>query len=315
MDQQRTIWTVIIAAVVVILVVISAMAYQSAQVTNSSTGADVAVDYTPYRALTFDLNLPPISDGRYMLWAVDENGQHTLLKEFLVNESLFVTDLAGKPLATTVSVPDYDLHQAVSFVVTIEQLTGTVTTPSTTVVLETKSHSGDSYTLTFPYDMSGVTGSYHLATPTNGANTQETSGIWFSDPASLTLPSVPTGWVYAAWLQHGTVWLPMGAFSMATQADDNAMYSGPRSAPAAPGEDFLTNARDGDPSMPLDLVDGQATVIVTLQPDNLGTKENQEPYALVLLQAAIPPAANTTTAYPLTAGNFVPSGVVRIITR
>lgn len=297
------------------MVVVSAMAYQSTQVADSSAGTDVAVDYTPYRALTFDLNLPPISDGRYMLWGVDADGQYTLLKEFLVNESLFVTDLAGKPLATTVSVPDYDLHQAVSFVVTIEQQTGTVTVPSATVVLETKSHSGDSYTLTFPYDMSGVAGSYHLATPTNGANTQETSGIWFSSPASLTLPNVPTGWVYAAWLQHGTVWLPMGAFSTATQADDSAVYSGPRSAPAAPGEDFLTNARDGDPTLPLDLLDGQATVIVTLQPENLGTKEDRGPYALVLLQAVIPPTANIATAYPLATGGSVPSGVVRIITR
>ena len=314
MDQQRTIWTVIIAAVVVILVVISAMAYQSAQVTDSSANTDVAVAYTPYHALTFDLNLPPINDGRYMLWAVDENGQYTLLKEFLVNESLFITDLTGKPLATTVSVPDYDLHQAVSFAVTIEQRTGTVTVPSSTVVLETKSRSGDNYTLTFPYDISGVSGSYQITTPTNGANTQETSGIWFSSPAGLTLPDVPTGWIYAAWLRHDTTWLPIGAFTVATGPDDSAMYSGPRSAPTAPGEDFLTNARDGDPSMPLDLLDGYATVFVTLQPANLGTKESREPYTLTLLQATIPPTANTATAYPLSSEGSVPSGVVRVIT-
>lgn len=315
MDQQRTIWTVITAAVVVVLVVISAMAYQSTQVSSGSTTPDRTTEHMPYRALTFDLNLPPLSAARYMLWAVDTSGQYTLIKEFLVNDSLFITDRAGKPLSTTIDVPDFDLHQAASFMVTIEDKEGTVTTPSATVVLQTRQRSGSGYTLTFPYNVAAAHGSYMLATPTNGTDTQETSGVWFASPASLTLPAVPRGWIYAAWLTHESVWLPMGAFSDPSQADDLARFSGPRTGFTAPGEDFLTNARNGDPTLPLDLTDGKSGVVITLQPENLGTKDDRPVYQLPLLQGAVQTTAITNTAYNLDAVANGPSGVIRIITK
>lgn len=315
MDQQRTIWTIITAAAVVIVVVISAMAYQSTQSTSSVASDDVAIDVEPYRAFTIDLNLPPLSDGRYMIWAIDKANQYTLLKEFLVNSSLFITDLTGKPLPTTVSVPDYDLHQAVSFVVTVEKLEGTITVSSQSVVLETRANTGANYTLAFPHDMATVTGSFMLATPTNGPDTQETSGVWFSNPAALTLPPVPTGWIYAAWVAYDGIRLPVGAFTTPTAIDSTAQYSGPRSGFETPGEDFLTNARENDPALPLNLADGKAEIIVTLQPADLLITDGRPYYRIPLLRAPVAPSAEAHTAYDLEPLEVMPSGLIRIITR
>lgn len=314
MDQQRTIWTVITAAAVVILVVVSAMAYQSTQ-HSSNVATDVAIDYEPYRALTFDLNLPALTTARYALWAVDDSGQYVLLKEFMVNDSLFITDLTGRPLSTSVSTAGYDLHQAASFVVSIEPGDDTPTTPSSTVVLQTNQRSGASYRLEFPYDITGSTGSYIIATPTNGPSTQETSGAWFAAPASLSLPTLPDGWLYAAWLKHDQTWLPMGAFSTVASADDRAQFSGPRVGYDTPGEDFLTNARPNDPAFPLDLTDGLSELVITLQPDNIGSKEDRSLYLLPLLRSPIQPTAISNTAYSLEPVDAVPNGIIRIITK
>jgi len=314
MDQQRTIWTVIIAAVIVITVVVSAMAYQSTQ-NLADLSENNPTDLEPYRALTFDLNLPPLSSARYVLWVVDEAGQYTLIKEFMVNDALFTTDLTGRPLSTSVDVEDFDLHQAESFMVTIEAKEGAVTAPSSTIVLQTKQRSGASYRLKFPHDLAKAVGSYILATPTNGPSTAELSGVWFAAPAGLQLPTLPDSWLYAAWLKQGQTWLPIGAFTSATAADDRAQFSGPRAGYESPGEDFLTNARVSDPVFPLDLTADSTEVVITLQPKGLGTSGDRPLYYLPLLQAPVAPTAVTNTAYDLAAVETMPSGVIRIITR
>jgi len=58
--------------------------------------------------------------------------------------------------------------------------------------------------LRFPIDVREVAGSFILATPTDDNPANETSGVWFLNPAggpgqSLRLPQPPAGWVFEGW--------------------------------------------------------------------------------------------------------------------
>lgn len=302
MDQQRTIWTIVIAALVVVLVGISVMAFQSNQTQLARSGVGTVVAYKPYRAMKINFSAPNLPTGRYALWAVDKNNQAAFLRVLQTGEEIIPT-------------PDYDLHNVTAFFVTIESQSGEIATPGKTIILQTKKSSGLNYDLSFPVDLGAIAGSYQLSTPTNGDNSNETSGVWFNPPASLGLTVAPEGWVYSAWLLYQKNYLLMGAFSDPKKADDLATYSGPRTAPAYPGEDFLTNNPTGITAFPLDLSDGKTKVIITLQPVVNNTEASRTYYDLPLLQATIAADAKPQTLYTMQATYTAPSAKIKVLTK
>jgi hypothetical protein len=167
--------------------------------------------------------------------------------------------------------------------------------------------------LAFPVDLSTVAGSFILATPTDSSTSDETSGLWFLDPAgpgpSLTLPALPSGWVWEGWGVTQGVPLSSGRFTEASGADQSDLFSGPLPGPPFPGEDFLHNLPAGV-STPVNLADGSSVAVVTIEPDLGGTDPTGPgPFSIKPLIGAIPEGAADHTSIPLQRDlSSVPSG-------
>jgi hypothetical protein len=142
-------------------------------------------------------------------------------------------------------------------------------------------------------------GKYVLATPTDGMNNNEKSGVWFLDlstgaPAvGLTLPALPAGWQYEGWAVVAGKPVTTGRFTSATGADAAAPYSGPMAAPPFPGEDFLENAPSGL-AFPADLSGGMAVITLEPEPD-----DSPAPFTLKPLVGTIPSAAADHQTYTM----------------
>ena len=122
-------------------------------------------------------------------------------------------------------------------------------------------------------DFSDASGSYILATPTNGDGSDETSGVWFLDlsegspAAGLNLPELPEGWEYEGWAVIDGQPISTGRFTDPAAADDFAGFSGEQAGPPFPGEDFLVNAPEGV-SFPVDLSGAPIVISVEPSPDD-----------------------------------------------
>jgi len=337
MEQQRTIWTVIVTVVVAVLVVVSIMAFQSVKEGGNKVidpiGDIVPQDYEPNEALEADLSsLPAIKEGHYALWAVDSGNNPLLIWQFRIDSQGFIVDLNNLPQSSVVVTPGVDLTTMQSFFVSLEKGDIIASEPSSSVILSTTKKTKNSHALAFPHDFSAVGGSYILATPTNGANTQETAGVWFvnvendTDLASLNLPASPAGWVYQGWVLYQSKPLNIGRFNNVAGKDSFSNFSGPRSFPAFPGEDFLTNAPANlNLKFPLNLADGQGLVMVTLEPvvavgSDLTSPSGADPtgediFALTLLQSQIPKDLEARVSTSLNNVFKSPTGSIKVLTR
>lgn len=329
MEQQRTIWTVIITVVVAVLVVVSVMAYQSNR--NNVTPViepvpDIeAQDYASKEAITVDYRqLPSINTGVYALWELKENDEFILLRQFRLDSKGFVTDLNGRPLNSTIVLAGNDFTKAKSYLVTVETGDSEPTKPSATIILNGNVAKGNTWSLTFPIDLTKVTGSYLLATPTNGPSTNETSGIWFlkiagnsQEQASLNLPVAPAGWVYEGWITDHNINLTTGRFTSPAEKDSFSNYSGPRAYPPFPGEDFLTNAPvDQSVTFPLNLAADQTKVTIGLEPGTIANDQTGATrFGLNLLTGTIPSGATDHTDYPLKIETERPSATLKVLTK
>jgi hypothetical protein len=163
-------------------------------------------------------------------------------------------------------------------------------------------------------DFATSMGKYILATPTNGPNTNEKSGIWFlslesgSPMAGLDLPQLPVGWVYEGWTVIDGMPVSSGKFDMVSGVAD--MFDGYSSqenpGPPFPGEDYLMNAPSGL-TFPTDISGGYAVISVEPYPDN-----SPEPFAIKPLAGMIPSDAMDHKTYmmDLNAASF-PSGMAK----
>jgi hypothetical protein len=156
-------------------------------------------------------------------------------------------------------------------------------------------------------DFSTAAGAFHLATPTTSATDDELRGVWFAAVGGgsglLTLPGLPSGWVYEGWVsQNSLASTSLGRFTGTTGADSDG--GGPLigdSAPYAfPGSDFPFGTED------LDLTDG--SVFVTLEP--AGNEDGSGPFFLELLGGAAPASAGAEA--PLTNVASFPTATVTI---
>ena len=165
---------------------------------------------------------------------------------------------------------------------------------------------------TFGTDFSEAAGGYILGTPSDGADNNETAGLWFlqlgdSGPeASLDLPELPEGWVYEGWAVVDGTPISTGTFTDGAGPDDFSDFTGPEGVPPFPGEDFLINAPDGL-EFPLNLQGGLAVISIEPADDN-----SPAPFALKPLVGEIAADAESFVNYDLGAGPapFSGSGTV-----
>jgi hypothetical protein len=219
-----------------------------------------------------------------------------------VTTGRFSVDGNGNLSPATFPVSGSDLMDATAFVLTIEPEPDSDPAPSD-VHLLAGDFSGNNATLTIMHsaaigdDFGNASGGYILATPTNGSNTNENSGIWFLDPSSgtpmvgLNVPDLPVGWMYEGWVVINGTPVTTGKFTMADMADNAAPYSGTMAAPPFPGEDFLMNAPMNQ-MFPTDISGGTAVISVEPDPDN-----SPGPFLLKPLVGAIPNPAMDHTLY------------------
>lgn len=231
-----------------------------------------------------------------------------------VTTGTFTVDGNGSLSQTSFSVNATDLEDASTFVLTIEPVPDPSPSPSDVHIL-----AGDFGTDSAPLvvghpaalgdDFSSSAGKYILATPTDGPNTNEKSGIWFLDlstnmPATgLTLPTLPAGWKYEGWAVIDGQPVTSGTFTAVDEEDDDDPFSGTMDGPPFPGEDYLRDAPSGL-TFPTDLSGGTAVISIEPDPDN-----SPAPFTLKPLVAGISANAEDHVTYDLeqNLGSF-PSG-------
>jgi hypothetical protein len=239
------------------------------------------------RTLRLDLQgLPGLARGHYEGWAI-YGDEKVSTGKFRVSGSGLVS-LSGEPI--TEFRVDRDLRAADAIAVTIEADGDTDNLPSGILILFGEVTNGRA-ALRFPFDLSGSSAQYVLATPTNGDDpkSEETSGVWFPD---LKLPAAPSGWKYEGWAVHKGNALSTGRFVNPAAPDEFSGYSGPQSGPPVPGEDFLVNAPTGI-TFPIDLADGESVIAITIEPDLNGVDPtgplpfDLKPFVAMVLAGAI----------------------------
>jgi hypothetical protein len=254
--------------------------------------------------------LEPLAAGfHYEGWAVTPAGPVSTGK-FNVGTGGALVTLAGATIAGGEFRTSVDLGAATAIVITIEPSGDVDAVPAATKVLAGPvSANSASLTIGAPQavnsDFASAAGKFILATPTDGANTNETSGVWFLEivagapRAGLTLPTLPEGWQYEGWAVINGRPVTTGAFLIASGADLSAPFSGPQAGPPFPGEDFLLNAPTGL-VFPTNLSGGMAVISVEPVPD-----DSPSPFAIKPLVGAIPAGASSGVVY--TMGLNVPS--------
>jgi hypothetical protein len=249
---------------------------------------------------TLKLNISGLEDlgssAKYEGWII-VNGSPVSTGTFTVNAS-------GTLSQTDFDVDATNLANATAFVLTIEPNPDSDPNPSQTHILA-GSFSGNSSSLSISHsaalgdDFTSATGTFILATPTDGAMTNENSGIWFLDlgtgsPAQgLFLPTLPSGWKYEGWAVINGTPVTTGTFTSTTSADDADPYSSTQPGPPFPGEDFLMNAPSGL-TFPTDISSGKAVISIEPDPDN-----SASPFTLKPLVGDIPMNATDHTNYAM----------------
>ena len=248
------------------------------------------------------------SDYEYEGWII-VNGAPITTGKFTVDDN-------GELSKTSFPIDSENLEKASTFVLTIEPTVGDVDVPSDVHILA-GDFSGKTGQLSVSHgaaignDFSTSSGKYILATPTDGANNNENSGIWFlelttSGPAvGLNLPILPLGWKYEGWAVIEGNPVTTGKFTSVSGVDEFDGFSSTMSGPPFPGEDYLLNAPSGL-IFPTNLAGGTAVISIEPDPDN-----SPKPFLLKPLVGDIPSGAVDHTTYTLMQNLSFPTGTVR----
>ena len=248
--------------------------------------------------------LEALANGfHYEGWAIVDGAPVTTGKFNVGSDGSLVT-LTGAAVAGGAFETGMDLANASAIVITIEPsgdtdavpaethiVSGTVLGGSASLSVGDGSALGDDFT--------SATGAYILATPTNGADNDENSGIWFlslesgSPAAGLDLPTLPSGWAYEGWAVIGGTPVTTGRFTALDAVDLDDPFSGTEAGPPFPGEDFLVNAPAGL-TFPTDLAGATAVISIEPEPD-----DSSAPFTLKPLVGGIDAAAVDHVTYSI----------------
>jgi hypothetical protein len=268
-------------------------------------------------ALAFT-GLEPLANGfHYEGWAITSGGPVSTGK-FNVGGGGALVTLTGATIAGGEFAAGIDLTAATAIVITIEPSGDVDAVPAITKILAGALTNGSadlqiSAAQALATSFSTASGKFILATPTDGMNNNETSGIWFLDLVSgspiagLMLPALPTGWVFEGWAVINGQPVTTGTFTSVSAADASAPFSGPQAGPPFPGEDFLMNAPAGL-TFPTNLSGGMTVISVEPVPD-----DSPAPFTIKPLVGAIPANAtdHVTLSMNRNAASF-PSGVATV---
>jgi len=261
-------------------------------------GCNEGDDSDPMKNLTLNISgLEDLgSDAIYEGWLIVDGAP--------ITTGTFTVDASGNMSQTSFSVNATDLDEASTFVLTIEPQPDNNPAPSDVHILA-GDFSGNGAPLTVGHgaalgdDFMNVAGKYILATPTNGPDTDEHSGIWFLDLAGgapavgLTLPMLPAGWKYEGWTVIDGTPVTTGTFTAVDMKDEDDSFSGDQAGPPFPGEDYLMNAPSGL-TFPTDLSGGTAVISIEPDPDN-----SPAPFTLKPLVGGIPAMAMDHFTYSM----------------
>lgn len=216
---------------------------------------------------------------------------------------------------STFSLDKDDLAAATTFILTIEPATGDDPSPSKTHIMA-GDFSGKSGQLSIAHgaalgdDYMQSAGDFILATPTNGSDNDENSGIWFLNldtgmpTVGLTLPTLPEGWKYEGWAVIAGQPVTSGKFTAVDTFDEFDGFSSDMGGPPFPGEDYLLNPPT-NLSFPVDLAGGKAVISIEPDPDN-----SDAPFLLKPLVGDIPAGAIDHTTYNMGQNLNFPTGSV-----
>lgn len=241
------------------------------------------------------------------------------LGDDFVYEGWIIVD--GSPISTgtfssivfpqSFNVDADQLDEATTFVLSIEPAIDPDPAPASTKILAgdfTGNHANVSSD-GIVADFSAAFGKYILATPTDGADTNEFSGVWFLDLTSgspavgLDLPTLSDGWKYEGWAVIDGVPVSSGTFTDVADFDDNAIttpFKGDMGdGPPFPGEDYLQNAPSGL-VFPTDLRGATVVISVEPHPDN-----SSAPFTLKPLAHLVPTDADHHDTINMGAGPVV----------
>ena len=271
---------------------------------------------------TLSLNISGLEDlgssARYEGWIIVPTLSKStgVVEDTPVSTGVFTVNSSGTLSQTDFEVGATNLANATTFVLTIEPNPDSDPAPSDIHILG-GNFSGNSSTISVSHpaalgnDFNSATGTYILATPTDGAMTNENSGIWFLDLSSgspaqgLFLPTLPAGWNYEGWTVINGMPVTTGTFTSTTSVDDADPYSSTMPGPPFPGEDFLINAPMGL-TFPTDIAGGTAVISIEPDPDN-----SPNPFTLKPLVGSIPMTATDHFNYNMNANlSSFPTGTV-----
>ncbi len=282
----------------------------------SSCGNDDESTVEPSTMANIELNINGLEDlgssYAYEGWIIVDGAA--------VSTGVFTVNGEGELSTNSFEVNNADLDKATAFVLTIEPSPDADPAPSDVHILAGDFDNGAG-TLTVGHaaalgdNFTAASGSYILATPTDGgSDTNETSGVWWLDPATgpgpgLTLPTLPAGWVYEGWAVVDGTPISTGRFTDLSAADDFDGFSGTAGGPPYPGEDLLTNAPSGL-TFPVDLSGKTVVISVEPSPDN-----SPAPFTLKPLVGAVPSNALDHTSYGMNnnANATNPTGTVNSV--
>ena len=286
----------------------------------TGSGAPAAGDVMEQSSSTLVLDfsgLNRLANGfHYEGWAIID-GSPVSTGKFNVDADGNLIELNGKAIVNAEFDVGRDLNDAMAIALTIEPPGDTNSTPSGVKYLvgdvsRQSAAAADlsvSHSAALGNDFTGAAGSFILATPTNGADTDETSGIWYIDLSSggptpgLQLPPLPPSFEYEGWVIIDGTPVSTGKFRDVAAADSGNPFSGPEPGKPFPGEDFLRNAPDGL-TFPTDIRGRTAAISIEPVPD-----DSPAPFALKPLVGGIPADGEAFTNYQLDyqAGGF-PTG-------
>ena len=232
-----------------------------------------------------------------------------------ISTGRFTVDDSGNLSQTSFTLDIDALEEALIFILTIEPTFGDDPAPSSVHVLagDFIGNTGQlaiNHSAALGNDFTSASGSYILATPTDGAMNNENSGIWFLDLSSgapsvgLSLPILPDGWKYEGWIVTNGMPVTSGKFTSVAGADEFNGFSSTMGAPPFPGEDYLVNAPVGL-VFPLDLAGGKAVISIEPDPDN-----SPVPFLLKPLVGDIPVGATDHLTYDMSQNLNFPTGTV-----
>ncbi len=209
----------------------------------------------------------------------------------------FAVDEAGAAVPPSFLIPATVADGASNYVLTIEPEFEDDPAPSDTHVIAGPITNGSAMltvadAMALGDDFSGAMGTFFLGTPTSAATDDDNMGIWFLNPPvgdgdptpSLSLPTLPAGWVYEGWVVDtstpGTpVPITTGRFTSASGPDSDAggPGAGDLPAPPFPGSDFVAEGYERDLSQ-----NHMAVISIEPEPD-----DSPAPFQLKPLGVAI----------------------------